>query len=300
MVCRPLIHRSTAAYLAAALLALLVALALSVLLPLGSPGLPRWPERGLRGVVTSPDGTPLPFATVEVVNPGKWATVLDLDEQGRFHFRAPLEDSLQVVASLPGPSRRYARRTSVPADPSQPLTLVVDPEPSITVLVADWPAGLDGVPCTLMVESTGTSDEEAGGVMVARIDSYGRARFPALTESARYQVWAHLRGHDSYVLARGVRAGPARVEHAKLQGGLQIEGTLVGLESATHDVSVQAVSRDLGVVALGTWDGTRSFSVRGLPRGEWRINAHARGSEIRVGHRNVPDVPAKEVTVTVR
>lgn len=224
--------------------------------------------------------------------------VLEVDDQGRFMLPARAGAEWWVAASISSLSGRYARRTKRWVSGWGPLVLTIDPEPSITLVVRDWPPGVEAE-CSLVVEAPGPS-EFPGGRMIGSINATGRVRFLALSDAGRYRVWAHLPERGQYLLAHGLAAGRAAVHSVDLQTGGEIRGSILGLEKRTEDIRISAMHAALRDSAIGGWDGGHGFSVVGLPPGEWTVTVHAYGEGHRQGEVRVESVPADNVRVRVR
>ncbi len=244
--------------------------------------------------IRSPEGDPLPYADLIASVPAlRGLTVgCDVDEEGRSQAEPAMwarpEDVREVTftAMLGGPSKRSARiATKTVYYPATHVTLVLDPEPSLTLEIAGWPADAAEVDCQLVAGPVRPGKTPGPGVVMSGVSSEaikpsGRVRFPALSDALSYYLWAHVPAHDAYVLESGLEAGKAQRHRVSLRKGHTLEGSILGLKPG-QDVDVTAFrsTDDRSLSAYASWDGKSSFVFRGLPAGEWRIDVRARAPE---------------------
>lgn len=244
----------------------------------------------VRGVVSSPDGAPIPRAHIEVLRGSTWERLGRAGPDGGFVVRVPTIGGARIEGVVYEVERGdpdgiyWGERTAYRSEPvdveagASGVVLVVDRGVELAVRVSypgarvGWGPGTthDGV---LLDEADAASgrawERAAGSVRVG--DLY---RFPQLRADRTYTFWLAPDLAGFYVLATGLR--PVRgAEAVTLQAvkGRPVTGRIVGLA----DVGRTLVSATQGVVPVyveSEPDGR--FTFPGLPEGEWRLRADVR------------------------
>jgi EmrB/QacA subfamily drug resistance transporter len=238
-------------------------------LPLGGPGQDGRETAGpqVRGHVRRADGTPVPGATLTLISlDGRQAGRARAGADGGYAIAAPQAGPYTLIALAGGhqPQAQTVMANGAAADSDVLL-------PGASSLAGTVRTVGTGQPLAGAAVSLATADGEVAAGQTT--DEAGRYRFTDLIPDS-YTLAVTAPGHQPAALPVAVADGEQAVRDAELDGGSAVQGTArTPAGTAIPDALITLLDRDGNVAASTTTGADGSYSIAGVPSGDYTVIA---------------------------
>jgi EmrB/QacA subfamily drug resistance transporter len=221
----------------------------------------------VHGFVRQPGGTPLPDATVTLIDPsGRQAAHGQSDADGAYQVCAPAPGPYTLIAMAPS-HQPHASAVRIGTGPVEVDVLL----PGASQLAGTIRAAGTGGP---LAGVTVTLANTRGEVVAARsTDAHGRYLITDLAPG-RYALALSAPAYQPAALPVTVADGDATTQDADLRSGARVRGTArTTAGDAIPDARVMLLDGDGNVAGLARTGGDGGYSFENLPEGDYTVVA---------------------------
>ena len=221
----------------------------------------------VRGYVRQPDGTPLPGATVTLIDPsGRQAAHGQSNAGGAYQVCAPAPGPYTLIAMAPS-HQPHASAVRVGTGPVEVDVLL----PGASRLAGTIRAAGTGGP---LAGVTVTLANTRGEVVAARsTDTHGRYLITDLAPG-RYALALSAPAYQPAALPVTVADGDATTQDAELRNGARVRGTArTTAGDAIPDARVMLLDSEGNVAGLARTGADGGYSFENLPEGDYTVVA---------------------------
>jgi uncharacterized surface anchored protein len=221
----------------------------------------------VHGYVRQPDGTPLPGATVTLIDPsGRQAAHGQSDAGGAYQVCAPAPGPYTLIAMAPS-HQPYASAVRVGTGPVEVDVLL----PGASRLAGTIRAAGTGGP---LAGVTVTLANTRGEVVAARsTDTHGRYLITDLAPG-RYALALSAPAYQPAALPVTVADGDTTTQDAELRNGARVRGTArTTAGDAIPDARVMLLDSEGNVAGLARTGADGGYSFENLPEGDYTVVA---------------------------